>query len=393
MITDVPKFIDLFCTRRQGAEERGHVHDCSRRCSATSSASRRRRSSRTPTRAATTRSSSSRRAARRTSTSGRSTARRRSATTSRRSARSSTRSSRTRRAHSRRATSSPARSARAWSCSTRSTGWTRASSPRTRCTRSAATTRPSRSTTRRPTGTSGTRRRTRTGKDADKALSDAIVLRLGLGQEDEAVADVKQYQKDYGNSNADRDGADRVRDRRSLRRQGGLGQRAQGARRRDGHARQGAAGHPGPGARDARARAHAPQGARSRRSGEYEQVRKLWGDGSAAQAKIADAYKTEGDDQRAHRLGKALDAVGEAMFFAAEEQQEGRRSMRSPFPVYKGPGTKDDIKKYMDKKVDALGPEEAARRSRRSTRSTRRSPSFSRCRRRAGSSPPARAPA
>ena len=71
-------------------------------------------------------------------------------------------------------------------------------------------------------------------KDADKALSDAIVLRLGLGQEDQAVADVKQYQKDYGNSNADRDRADRVRHRRPLRRQGRLGQRAQGALGRDG---------------------------------------------------------------------------------------------------------------------------------------------------------------
>jgi tetratricopeptide (TPR) repeat protein len=39
-------------------------------------------------------------------------------------------------------------------------------------------------------------------KDADKALSDAVVLRLGLGEEDQAVADVKEYQKDYGNSNA-----------------------------------------------------------------------------------------------------------------------------------------------------------------------------------------------
>ena len=92
-------------------------------------------------------------------------------------------------------------------------------------------------------------------KDADKALSDAIVLRLGLGQEDIAVADVNQYKKDYGNSNADRDRADRLRHRRSLRRQGRLGERAQGALGRDGDARQGAAGHPGAGARDARARA------------------------------------------------------------------------------------------------------------------------------------------
>ncbi len=89
----------------------------------------------------------------------------------------------------------------------------------------------------------------------DKALSDAIVLRLGLGQEDQAVADVKEYQKDYGNSNATEtaqiafaigahyaDKEDWESARKAL-------------RRRDGDARQGAARHPSPGPRDARARA------------------------------------------------------------------------------------------------------------------------------------------
>jgi hypothetical protein len=83
---------------------------------------------------------------------------------------------------------------------------------------------------------------------------------------------------------------------------------------------------------------------------EYERVRKIWGDGAAAQAKIAEAYKGEGEDQRAHRLGKALDAVGEAMFFAAEDSKKAKVDSL-PFPAYKGPATKDDILKYMDKKV------------------------------------------
>src|ERR1019366_805699 len=76
----------------------------------------------------------------------------------------------------------------------------------------------------------------------------------------------------------------------------------------------------------------------------------IWGDGSAAQAKIADAYKADSPDSRAHKLGKALDAVGEAMFFAAEERKKDKVDA-IPFPVYKGPGTKDDIKKYMDKSL------------------------------------------
>jgi hypothetical protein len=83
---------------------------------------------------------------------------------------------------------------------------------------------------------------------------------------------------------------------------------------------------------------------------EYDKVRKLWGDGSTAQVKISDAYKSEGDDQRAHRLGKALDAVGEAMFFAAEERKK-QKVDSLPFPVYKGSGKKDDVLKYMNTSV------------------------------------------
>jgi hypothetical protein len=49
-------------------------------------------------------------------------------------------------------------------------------------------------------------------------------------------------------------------------------------------------------------------------------------------------------------MGKALDAVGEAMFFSAEESKKAKVDS-VPFPAYKGPATKDDILKYMDKKV------------------------------------------
>jgi hypothetical protein len=84
--------------------------------------------------------------------------------------------------------------------------------------------------------------------------------------------------------------------------------------------------------------------------GEYDRVRKIWGDGTAAQAKINDAYKSEGDEQRVRRLGKALDAVGEAMFFAAEDLKKEKVDSL-PFPVYKGTGSKDDIKRYMSKLV------------------------------------------
>jgi len=184
-------------------------------------------------------------------------------------------------------------------------------------------------------------------KDADKALSDAIVLRLGLGQEDIAVADVTLYKKDYGSSNANETAQIAF---------------AIGAHYADKEswddakkALSGAMGTLDKAPPDIQVQAHAAL-ARSLMhlksdrdaKNEYAKVSRLWGDGSAAQSKINDAYKTEGDDQRAHRIGKALDAVGEASFFASEDKKKEKVDS-IPFPVYKGPGTKDDIKKYTDK--------------------------------------------
>jgi tetratricopeptide (TPR) repeat protein len=184
-------------------------------------------------------------------------------------------------------------------------------------------------------------------KDADKALSDAIVLRLGIGQEDLAVADVKQYQKDYGNSNATEtaqiafaigahyaDKEDWENARKNLSGAMATLDKAPPDIQIQAHAT------------FARSLMHLKQAASAK--GEYEKVRKLWGDGSAVQTKISDAYKSEGDDQKIRRLGKALDAVGEALFYAAEDKKKEKVDAL-PFPSYKGKGDKDDIKKYMDK--------------------------------------------
>ncbi|MGO9839509.1 MAG: tetratricopeptide repeat protein [Polyangiaceae bacterium] len=184
-------------------------------------------------------------------------------------------------------------------------------------------------------------------QNADKALSDAIVLRLGLGQEDLAVADVKEYQKDYGNSNsvetaqiafaigahyADKEDWESARKAVS----GAMAtlDKAPPDIQVQAHATL------------ARALMHLKSVAQAR--GEYDKVRRIWGDGSAAQAKINEAYKSEGADQQAHKLGKALDAVGEALFYAAEDKKK-EKVESLPFPIYKGSGKKDDIKKYMDK--------------------------------------------
>jgi TolA-binding protein len=185
-------------------------------------------------------------------------------------------------------------------------------------------------------------------KNADNALSDAIVLRLGLGQEDLAVADVKEYTSDYANSNATEaaqiafaigahyaDKEDWESTRKAL----------AGAMRTLDKAPP-----------DIQVQAHATYARAlmhlksAQAKPEYARVRSIWGDGTAAQAKIAEAYKAESQDSRDHKLGKALDAVGEAMFYFAEERKKDRVDA-IVFPIYKGPGGKDDIKRYMDKSL------------------------------------------
>lgn len=182
---------------------------------------------------------------------------------------------------------------------------------------------------------------------SDKALSDAIVLRLGLGQEDLAVADVKEYQRDYGASNQNEsaqiafaigahyaDKEDWESSRKALAGAMSTFSKAPPDIQVQAHATY------------ARALLHLKSAAQAR--GEYDAVRKIWGDGSSAQAKISDAYKSESDDARARRLGKSLDAVGEAMFYAAEDKKKDKVDSM-PFPAYKGTGSKDDIQKYMQK--------------------------------------------
>jgi len=185
-------------------------------------------------------------------------------------------------------------------------------------------------------------------KNAATALADAISLRLGLGQEDQAVADVKQYEKDYGNSNPTEaaviafaigahyaDKEDWENTRKALAGAMHTLDKAPPDIQVQAHATY------------ARALMHLKS---AQAKPEYARVRSIWGDGSGAQAKMADAYKADSPESRDHKLGKALDAVGEAMFFAAEERKKDKVDAIA-FPVYKGPGTKDDIKRYMDKSL------------------------------------------
>jgi hypothetical protein len=185
---------------------------------------------------------------------------------------------------------------------------------------------------------------------ADQALSDSVLLRLGLGQEEEAIKDAQSFRAKFGASKpaqtaaiqfaigahyADKEDWDRAKT--AL--QGAMAVIAKAPPDIQVQAH----------ATLARAFTHLRNGEGSAKA-EYGKVRGLWADAKASVDKINAAYPDESDEQKTKRLAKSLNAVGEAYFFAAED---ARRAIVEPikFPVYKGPGKKDDVLKHINTKV------------------------------------------
>ena len=177
---------------------------------------------------------------------------------------------------------------------------------------------------------------------AAEALEDAIVLRLGLGQEELAIRDADAFEYAYrgrhparvahiafaiGAHYAEHEDYDRARRRLTT---------AMSNIDRNGTI-------------DVQIKAHAMLGRVLARTGgesgaaaEYARVRSLYRDPAAVAAKLA------GPDA-ARRLGKVLTAVGEAIFFSAEQKRRAVESLR--FPVYKGNGQRADVLAHIDTKV------------------------------------------
>lgn len=186
------------------------------------------------------------------------------------------------------------------------------------------------------------------GETADQAISDAVVLRLGLGQEEEAIADASNFNKyfgarkpaqaaqiafavaaHYGEKNAWEDVVKRLtQSMGTIDRQATLDVRVQ--------------------AHGLLGRAYANTKRRPNAAGEYKKVLAAWRDpGKAVQEIQSIAGDTE--DARTRRIGRALESVGEATFFFAEEQKAKVDAVK--FPEYKGKGEKDAVKKHIETKV------------------------------------------
>lgn len=79
----------------------------------------------------------------------------------------------------------------------------------------------------------------------------------------------------------------------------------------------------------------------------YQTVRELWKDPTASEKTIRGG---DGDEAvKLKRLGRALNAMGEALFYAAEEKR--LLADKEKMPEYKGAGKKEDVIKHINTKV------------------------------------------
>jgi hypothetical protein len=182
---------------------------------------------------------------------------------------------------------------------------------------------------------------------ASQALSDAVVLRLGLGQSDKAIDDAKVFQRQYGARQA-REAA-----------QVGFAIAAHYAEREDWrNAERNLAGSvmrqiDQSAAAEVQLQAHALLGfvyMKMDRGGqadtEYKKVVGSWSPSKVS----ADINKGEGTQaQKDRRMGKALEAVGEAMYHFAEKKRAAAEAI--DFPTYKGSGERKEVEKFVQTKV------------------------------------------
>jgi tetratricopeptide (TPR) repeat protein len=184
-------------------------------------------------------------------------------------------------------------------------------------------------------------------ENAPTALQDATVLRLGLGQEDQAIKDADLFNRNYGAKEAAQaaqiafaigahyvDKEDWANARKRL---------ATAMPQIDRKANL-----------DVRIQAHAMYGRIYARlnnptnaAPEYAKVRGLYANPQDAIKQLNAQGGDEGEQVR--RLGKVLTAVGEAYFFLAEQKRKTVDNIR--FPEYKGNGDRDDVLKHVKTKV------------------------------------------
>ncbi|HKO48093.1 MAG TPA: hypothetical protein VJV79_10235 [Polyangiaceae bacterium] len=186
------------------------------------------------------------------------------------------------------------------------------------------------------------------GEFADQALSDAVVLRLGLGQEDQGIEDSNNFNKYFGARKPAQTAQiayaiaahyGEKKDWNNVeKRLGGSMKMIDSKATLDIVAQ----------AHTLLARADIKLGKETLAVREYKAVVGLWSDPNAAVAKIQ-SIPGEDDNAKQRRLGRALEAVGEAMFYFAD--QDKAKVDKLKFPEYRGNNSKEDVLKHIGTKV------------------------------------------
>ncbi len=186
------------------------------------------------------------------------------------------------------------------------------------------------------------------GESADQAVSDAVVLRLGLGQDAEAIDGAANFNRYYGGKKPKeaaqiafavaahygekKDWANVIKrltgGMNIIDRQATLDIRVQ--------------------AHALLARAYLNTKRTPNAAGEYRKVVAAWKDPDKAANDIK-SIEGESEDAKIRRLGRALEAVGESLFFFAEEKKNLVDKVK--FPEYKGKGDMAEVKKHIETKV------------------------------------------
>jgi TolA-binding protein len=185
------------------------------------------------------------------------------------------------------------------------------------------------------------------GEFADKAISDAVLLNLGLGRDEEAIAAAKSFNQNFGRRKPEqaaqiafaianhysekeqwKEAADRLGDAMKM-----IDSQA---------------------TLDIKIQAHALLAQANRRlnkapqaQSEYAKVVATWKDPQRASESILKS----GGDAGPRNLAHAIDSVGEAMFYFAEKKREKLDAIK--FPEYKGKGETADVKRHIETKVKA----------------------------------------
>ncbi len=185
------------------------------------------------------------------------------------------------------------------------------------------------------------------GEGADTALFDSAVLRLGLGQPDRAIESATRFERWFGKNQADKVAELRLSVAKHYAERGEWSEVVKKLR----------GALPGidkNASLDVRIQVHAVMGragARTRQKtlarSEYRAVLALFSDPSRASESITSSEKDSVLADR--RVGRALESVGEAIYFFADEKKARVDAVR--FPVYKGPATKQRVLEHIHTKV------------------------------------------